>query len=281
MVNNLLNEVACAGLLHDIGKLIQRADGFTKNHSAKGVEYLNQFLDRKKFTAAVINSETVMQCVKYHHAKYLSSAQLPADNCAYIVYEADNIASGMDRRLEDLDQEIADNQARDFSCFDKNLCLHSVFNKLRGAQTDYRFPLNNLREDREARPFDEAAGTGQATRWDYKKLKATLDEHLPNITAPNSLLELLEAVASFVPSSTNTKEVPDISLFDHSKMTAAIACCMYSYFAENNITDFKESCFNQATIDENRKQNYFLLCSFDLSGIQEFIYTIASDNALK
>ncbi|GBR76721.1 CRISPR-associated protein Csm1, partial [Candidatus Termititenax persephonae] len=286
MVNNPLNEVACAGLLHDIGKLIQRADGFTKNHSDKGVEYLNQFLDRKKFPTAVINSETVVQCVRYHHARYLRESKLPPEHIAYIVYEADNIAAGMDRR-EDLAQEIT--VVNKYEKFDKSICLHSIFNKLKektnekisDAVMDYRFPLNNLREDREVYPFDAQVGTGQATRWDYKKLKATLDKHLPGVAESNSLLELLEAVTSFVPSSTNTKEVPDISLFDHSKMTAAIACCMYSYFAENNITEFKESCFNQATIDENRKQNYFLLCSFDLSGIQEFIYTIASDNALK
>ena len=37
------NTVVFAGLLHDIGKLIMRAEGFSKNHSAMGVDYLNRF----------------------------------------------------------------------------------------------------------------------------------------------------------------------------------------------------------------------------------------------
>ena len=39
----------------------------------------------------------VYDMINYHHAKYLSSAKLKGDSLAYIVYEADNIASGIDR----------------------------------------------------------------------------------------------------------------------------------------------------------------------------------------
>ena len=39
-----MNEtVIFAGLLHDIGKLIMRAEGFNNNHSATGIEYLNRY----------------------------------------------------------------------------------------------------------------------------------------------------------------------------------------------------------------------------------------------
>ena len=87
---------------------------------------------------------------------------------------------------------------------------------------------------------------------------------------------------SLVPSSTDKTQISDISLYDHSKLTAAIASCMYQYFVENNISDFKERCFNEKSIIEKyRHENYFRLVSFDMSGIQNFIYTITSKNALK
>ena len=45
----------------------------------------------------------------------------------------------------------------------------------------------------------------------------------------NSLLEILEANLSFVPSSTDSSQLCDISLFDHMKITAAIASAVYDY----------------------------------------------------
>ena len=78
-------------LLHDIGKIVRRADLDSKDHSEAGSKYLkdNNLLDDKY--------KEVYDMIDYHHAKYLSSANLREDSLAYIVYEADNIASGIDR----------------------------------------------------------------------------------------------------------------------------------------------------------------------------------------
>ena len=59
----------------------------------------------------------------------------------------------------------------------------------------------------------------------------------------NELLRILEDTMSFVPSSTNKGEVCDISLYIHSKITAAIASCMYQYFAAQGIVNYKEYCY--------------------------------------
>lgn len=48
---------------------------------------------------------------------------------------------------------------------------------------------------------------------------------------------------------------------------------------ENNITDYKTVCLRENK--ENRQKEMFLLISGDMSGIQNFIYTIASAGALK
>lgn len=59
----------------------------------------------------------------------------------------------------------------------------------------------------------------------------------------NSLLDVLEANLTYVPSSTSNKELADISLYDHVKLTAAIALCIYYYLEERNITDYRNELF--------------------------------------
>ena len=74
-------------------------------------------------------------------------------------------------------------------------------------------------------------------------------------------------------------EVADISLYDHVKLTAAIAASIKEWLDENNISDYKETLFKGASGFYDKK--VFLLFSMDMSGIQDFIYTIASKNALR
>ena len=93
----------------------------------------------------------------------------------------------------------------------------------------------------------------------------------------NSLLAVMEANLSYMPSSTSNEELSDISLFDHVKLTAAISSCIYDYLNENHLS-YKTELFDKKDFYD---RNAFLLCSMDISGIQSFIYTISSKNALK
>lgn len=264
-------KVIYAGLLHDIGKLVMRAEGFNKNHSATGVEYLNRFNNE------IFKDEDILNCIKYHHAGYLKNANLENSHIAYIVYEADNIASGIDRRpdLENEHEELKNKWEK----FDKTLCLSSVFNKIEN-DTGYIYKLRDLEDKSPNYPINDEKLIAPNTQ--YQNLRIWIDKNINNIKNPNSLLQLLEATMSFVPSSTDTTQVADISLYDHSKLTGAIASCMYQYFEVNNITNYKERCFSdKSTTEKYREENYFRLVSFDMSGIQNFIYTIASKSALK
>jgi CRISPR-associated protein Csm1 len=264
------NKIILSALLHDIGKLIMRAEGFTKNHSTTGVEYL------KRFDNDLFNDEDILNSIKYHHAKQLKSANLGKNNIAYIVYEADNIASGTDRRT-DVEKEEIELKTK-WDKFDKHQCLKPVFNLIKD-RTDYIFHLRDLKDEKPNYPTDDEIV--QAPKEKYMDLKLWLDENINSIKNPNSLIQLLESTMTYVPSSTNTQEIVDISLFAHSKLTAAIASCMYQYFKENEISDYKEACFNEKLIDKNRETKYYKLVSFDMSGIQNFIYTIVSKDALK
>ena len=97
----------------------------------------------------------------------------------------------------------------------------------------------------------------------------------------DSLLNLFEATLSFVPSSTNTKEIADISLADHSRLTAAFALAIYDYLEDKGRHNYKEDLFTKASAFY--EEEAFLLASFDLSGIQDFIYNIniATNGAAK
>ena len=95
----------------------------------------------------------------------------------------------------------------------------------------------------------------------------------------DSLLNLFEATLSFVPSSTNTKEIADISLAEHSRLTAAFALAIYDYLEDKGRHNYKENLFTKASAFY--EEEAFLLASFDLSGIQDFIYNIATSGAAK
>ena len=93
------------------------------------------------------------------------------------------------------------------------------------------------------------------------------------------MLSTLEAYLSYIPSSTATGELVDISLYDHVKLTAAYASCMYQYFTEQGTTNYRKLCLEDG--ESFYSQKAFRILSLDISGIQKFIYTIHSEGALK
>ena len=75
-------------LLHDIGKVVYRT-GDGRNHSQSGYEFL-------KDTAGIMDEE-ILNCVRYHHGKYLAYAQAAQNDVCYVTYFADNVAAFSDR----------------------------------------------------------------------------------------------------------------------------------------------------------------------------------------
>ena len=255
-------------LLHDIGKVCLRADHSLGNHSEAGVKFLRRFLDD---TSA---ENQLLRCVKLHHSSAIRKASISNADLSYIVYEADNIAAAADRREE----EGADKG------FDAQACLQSVFN-IFGEKQSAQKSKYHLRGMNPQDKFNYPCIDDRLVASDdrYQKLVDDFTTNLKKSSilamSNNELLRILEDIMSFVPSSTNKGEVCDISLYIHSKITAAIASCMYQYFAEQGITDYKEHCY--AKNIEFRKQEAYLLVSGDFSGIQNFIYNIPSKGALK
>lgn len=253
-------KLAIGALLHDIGKLLYRYnDG--RNHSRSGYEYLKDVVN--------IEDREILEQVLYHHASLLKNARIENNSLAYITYIADNIASASDRRKTQEEE----------SGFDREMSLQSIFNLLNCNDEKLCYSPEQLNENIN---YPTSVSTGFDEVF-YGKIVNEIENNLRGITWDNnylnSLLEVLEVQLSYIPSSTMKSEVADISLYDHVKLTAAIAASIKEWLDENNISDYKETLFKGASGFYDKK--VFLLFSMDMSGIQDFIYTIASKNALR
>jgi CRISPR-associated protein Csm1 len=90
-----------------------------------------------------------------------------------------------------------------------------------------------------------------------------------------SFLFLYEKWAWCIPAATNV-EIVDVSLFEHSKAAAAISVCMYKQLS----ADGDEGKLLQTEIEKRTGPRYLLVCG-DLSGIQQFIYTVKHEHAAR
>lgn len=262
MITDRQIKLIIGSLLHDIGKVVYRS-GDGRNHSQSGYEYLKQETD--------MQDTEVLDCIRFHHGNHLKNANIESDACAYVTYYADNVAAFTDRR-EAENGEYG---------FDKMVPLASVFNILNGNHGKSHYAMNVL---------DPRNGINYPTQDPvvmnetfYRQVIQNITDNLKGISWDeeyiNSLLSVLEANLSYIPSSTAKKELTDISLYDHVKMTAAIASCVEQYLEEQQEKDYKKCLFTEA--QESYKKEMFLLYSMDVSGIQNFIYTVGEKGALK
>lgn len=250
-------------LFHDIGKLTRRSGSMSKDHSEEGIKYLkdNRFFSKEE-------TERILEIIRYHHGKELKNADISDESLAYIVYEADNIASSIDRRK--YDDEKTKGREKDY--------LNSVFNVLKPSESieNKKFRINQLRKEEFNMPLNIK---GTASEGEFKGLLETFNNNLSALKEINldRILTIMENIFSYFPSSSYVDR-PDISLYDHLKLTTALSACMYDYDKVNGNTNYKKEYFENT---DSRQKKKFLLVSGEFSGIQNFIYTISSKMAMK
>jgi CRISPR-associated protein Csm1 len=243
----------------------------------------SEFTDELNEAEIADSQRQILDAISYHHAKALKAAteygRLACNAPAYISYIADNIAAGADRRKEESDEaEIAPS-------WQPTTPLYSVFNvfgsEANANRGEFRYAPEML-DDRAPIVMPSETGVAfDAHRYTdlVNKLSSVLQDLEPSEQFVSSLLSVLEATLTYVPSSTDASEVRDISLYDHLRLTGAFGSCIYHYLTDSGKDDWASALF------ENQDQFYaepaFLLYSFDISGIQDFIYTIHSSGAAK
>ena len=285
MDEKLIN-LQIGALLHDIGKIVRRAGKGGKNrHSKAGSDYLEnrELLDKEKY-------REVYDMIKYHHneeinEKLKQNDKLDDSSLAYLVYEADNIASGVDRVK--YDDEICDEGDKKQVKKNEGLPLNSIFNKLNVQKNNIEKNFKSLKYDRLSfnipkKKIDEK----KIEKEQYldnvlKQLKEDLEEMKEkDLLTPEKLNSVLEESCVYFPSSSYV-DYPDVPYYDHVKLTAAVAVCMYIYDMEKrNNRDYKNKYFKKSQKKE-REKTKFLFVSGEFTGIQNFIYTITSKMAMK
>jgi CRISPR-associated protein Csm1 len=287
-------KVALAGLLHDIGKFAQEgmfvSPEFINNHRQLYQPYFNghfthehalytaAFIDQiEKFLPRQLNkaqwglADTFINITASHH--------LPTTPMQWIVAMADRISSGWDReKFEEYNKAIA------FQDYKKTRLL-PLFegllqdNKKQINDYAYRYPLKEISPENifpllktEAEPANN-----EKAEQEYKHLFDEFlyaMEHLlhrdENIELWFEYFESLMLIfTSAIPAARAGNVVPDVSLYDHSKGTAALATALYVYHRDNN------SLSEEAI--KNSKLNKFLLVSGDFYGIQDFIFSDSAE----
>ncbi|MBW1953421.1 MAG: type III-A CRISPR-associated protein Cas10/Csm1 [Deltaproteobacteria bacterium] len=282
-----VESLALGVLWHDIGKFKQRArypEDSGRSHVEIGVEWLENHYGRGRLSALVST----------HHA---SSRETWESNDALIGYEADNCAAS--------ERKTYDPEIDRYTEWQHQICLANIFGRVADPRRlgdpsalppPSYLPLKPLGSWIEPCP-DEAVNSPETYRslWEqFEREFAVLkdrDQH-HNLEL---ILHLLEKYTSHIPAITlkiyspedreTYRKHPDISLFDHSKTAAALAVCLYAYHREKHAADWpqrvlKEEIAGPATWEPGAEAP-FLLVGGDISGVQKFIYTIASAKALK
>jgi CRISPR-associated protein Csm1 len=244
--------VVLAALLHDIGKFGQRAEVPCRYESNENEMQLVCKYDPKK---NYFSHKHTLRTVEFFEAEelYLPRISVKFDNAddnlanfaakhhkpdtplQWIIAEVDRLSSGMDRLPDEGEDSIT---GRDKY---KKVRLHPILEQIDLQEKDreifHRMELKPLSLDREIifpKHKDQLdPKEGELLTGCYKNLWNDFEREfrlLPNgniSVFTESLLYLMEKYTWCIPSS--TMDLPDISLFDHSRTTAAIAACLYDY----------------------------------------------------
>lgn len=297
--------VYLAALLHDIGKFFQRADDSGTSKSkllTPEIKNLEGSLCPKHWQTQLYTHKHVLWTAQFfenlqqHFNNYLKleegwtydkilrlSASHHAPNVnnllECIIQKADHYSSGIDRDKQGGAgwKDAAEEADNNWDAF-KRTRMRSIFEgvSLNGNWKDVseykkKLPLKAISTGEDFFPNDIDS---EVNAVDYKQLWNDFENELRFIqnktlhSFNESLLFLLEKYTSRIPSS--TQHLPDVSLYDHLKTTAAFALCLYDYIEANG---FK--------VLPTLQEKPFALVGGALSGIQKFIYSIISKGAAK
>ncbi len=250
---------ALAGLLHDAGKFAQRAEWQKGDHAEIGGEVVRRYVPAPWRAS--------LYPVMGHHDKPLSGYDTK------VVALADRLSAG-ERADEDREQPKQ---------------LLAIFCRLETLDKDKKpqrapapryWPLKPLALEQEVL-FPTPQRPEQEVKQGYKELwqgfQAQLDalrqahqEESDLAVYLESLLLALQRFTWCVPSA-YYHSLPDVSLYDHSRMTAALAACLIGK---------PEAVLDEVLrAPERSTEPMALLVGADISGVQDFIYTITSQGA--
>lgn len=269
-MNNEFLKYAYAALLHDIGKFYQRTEAtshlteeekvympYAKNgnyqtHVHSGYTY--------KFFEKYLKSRSDVERASSSHHIY------NGNRIDEVIQKADSIASSVDYN-DEIHDDFEEHKKTKYSYITARLnsIMCDIYFGKQGQKAV--FPLGTIDKIFHPMPNFIPTSVEESTK-EYKDLFQQFTnevesdgELLGDLVTPykfNRMYALLYKYTTLIPSSTFETTTPTVSLFDHLKLTTAIASCLYYNNTEN-----------------------FYMCEFDISGIQKFIYHITEGEETK
>lgn len=205
-----------------------------------------------------------------NNAPYMMSDKNEKDqmalNCFAIITEAENLIKS------NQDKTVSAEQESSTSVMLANIFNSVVLGNIKKAENLYFKPEKIGVEIPCPQPLTDHSTSNINTLWqEFKQDLHKTGEHF----SINTLLMLIEKYFSFVPYSNSLNSFSDVSVFQQAKLSAAIASNIFNSLFDKND---KIQEWNSIT---DRSLNRHLLIGGDISGVQDFIYTIASTGALK
>ncbi len=277
-------------LLHDIGKLLQRAESVKLTQEDRSLEstccplrrdqrdrysHTHVLYTQKFFSELWPDLFTLAEIAAVFHHRPDTSTK---SRLAKIVALADRLSSGERHSLDE--DEISGNP--------RTARLHCLFGSLNLQSSIEKaafFPLLPLSQSLDAH-FPRSEATLQDGE-SYDRLWQQMADEFRRLDPSCGFSQfytrvhhLLERFALFVPSAAY-RDRADVSLFHHSKATAAIATCLYDLGLGEFELDGLLGALRGHDAGNLLDAKPMWLIGADVSGIQDFIYGIVGKGALK
>lgn len=248
-VSNMdIENLEFASLLHDIGKLYLRTGESSdingeEAHAKWSAEFLSQYL-----------SDEVVDLALNHH----NHGESAFPDLADMIFKADyHSSSGLNSNETNKSSSP----------------LISIFSEIQindnKKSEEHYVPLEKINLGKTS--FENlkpklSSEMNEDLKADYKRLYNEFTDELNGLNRFdfNTVLALMKKYTSTMPYSDNVS-LRDISLFDHSKVTTALAVCRYLFDRDS-----------EEKLDETDSQKVYLAVNGDISGIQKFIFKISS-----
>ncbi len=278
-----LKEIILAAWLHDVGKFAQRANRtelYRKEleltyckvqkggwYSHQHVIYTQGFLEKyRDVFPDEINITNVIKLAASHHN--------PSTYEEWIVAQGDRLSSGADRcnvlGLEEVESDMieTDNPSK----FYEKPMLHILSTiKIEGKKDPVKAFCKMAPLDEDAILCTDNKKIGKEN---YNSLWIKFEKDFSSLAGLSyeefvpALDSLLERYWWCIPSATNSDA--DISLYQHSKTTAAFAASLYQFQKEENAE-------NDAALN-NVNEKKFRFIKGDISGIQRYIFDLKTND---